>query len=185
MSRRSRPSSKISHRQQCADLGSVMDARLRDHCASLRLTAQCRKGERSLSPTLASKFPNLTMSETGQGPKQTDETWAGVNQAPKRVMPLSLSASVHQARHAKQKAKAAAAAAIFRLCSTAQNIEREDREGEGGDLLCCLLAARVSISNSGLADFNLSLFFRRLTSHAVVDDRDSFRTSDLEWVSGM
>ena len=63
---------------------------------------------------------------------------------------------VHQARGAKQKAKAAAA--IFRLCSTAQNIEREEVEGEGGDLLCCF-AARVSISNSGLADVQPKLIF--------------------------
>ena len=60
------------------------------------------------------------------------------------------------ARKTEGKAKAAA---IFRLCSTAQNIERErererggEEEKEGGDLLHAVPPPpRVSISNSGLA----------------------------------
>ena len=57
------------------------------------------------------------------------------------------------ARKTEGKAKAAA---IFRLCSTAQNIEREKERGEeekeGGDLLHAVPPPpRVSISNSGLA----------------------------------
>ena len=53
---------------------------------SFRVCCLWRQGPNPFGPELERERERAGI--TRQSPKQTNETWAGVNQAPKRVMPL-------------------------------------------------------------------------------------------------